>query len=251
MIFRLLLLLTLPVLAYFTVQSLQQRFIFTRRQSRILFLIVAALLVIGILILLGRLPIGFILAPIGAAGAFVLRFLPTLLRLLPMWQMFRGVRASAKPQAKGQTSTIRTEYLVMELDHDTGDMDGLVLKGSFTEKQLSSLSFEQLMELYEDCQSDSDSEQVLRAYIQRNNPEWEEKYQEGDNRKRLEDDTFLDHQLAIEILGLIDPIDKENVIKAHRLLMQKIHPDRGGSDYLAKKIKLAKDFLINELHESN
>jgi hypothetical protein len=165
--------------------------------------------------------------------------------------MFRGVRASAKPQAKGQASTIRTEYLVMELDHDTGDMDGLVLKGSFTEKQLSSLSFEQLMELYEDCQSDSDSEQVLRAYLQRNNPEWEEKYQEGDNRKSLEDDTFLDHQLAIEILGLIDPIDKENVIKAHRVLMQKIHPDRGGSDYLAKKINLAKDFLINELHESN
>ena len=251
MIFRLLLLLALPFLAYFTVQSLQQRFNFTSRQSRILFLIVAALLVIGILILLGRLPIGFILAPIGAAGAFVLRFLPTLIRLLPMWQMFRGVRASAKPQAKGQTSTIRTEYLVMELDHDTGDMDGLVLKGTFIEKQLSSLSFEQLMELYEDCQSDSDSEQVLRVYIQRNNPEWEEKYRGGDNREISEDDTFLDHQLAIEILGLIDPIDKEDVIKAHRLLMQKIHPDRGGSDYLAKKINLAKDFLINELHESN
>lgn len=250
MIIRLLLLLTLPVLAYFTVKSLQERFNFTRRQSRALFLIVAALLVIGILILLGRLPVGFILAPIGAAGAFVLRFLPTLLRLLPMWQMFRGARASSKPHTKGQASTIRTEYLVMELDHDTGDMDGSVLKGLFEGEQLSNLSFEQLLELYENCQSDSDSEQVLQAYIQRNHSEWEEEYQETSSRETLDEDTFFNHQLALEILGLNDPVHKEEVIKAHRFLMQKIHPDRGGSDYLAKKINLAKDFLIDELQNS-
>ena len=61
----------------------------------------------------------------------------------------------------------------------------------------------------------------------------------------------VDTNEAPAFFSLIDPIDKEDVIKAHRLLMQKIHPDRGGSDYLAKKINLAKDFLINELHESN
>ena len=251
MILRLLALFTLPILAYFAVKSLERRFSFTRRQSRFLFLIVAALLVIGVLILLGRLPVGFIFAPLGAAGAFILRFLPMLLRLLPMWQMFRGVNASNKKQAKGQTSAIRTEYLLMELDHDSGSMDGLVLMGSFSQKKLSSLSYEELLTLYDQCQSDSDSLQVLEAYIERNFPEWDERDQGKENRRSIQEDPSMDRQLAIEILGLNDPIEKTDVIKAHRLLMQKIHPDRGGSDYLAKKINLAKDFLIKELEALN
>jgi DnaJ-class molecular chaperone len=53
--------------------------------------------------------------------------------------------------------------------------------------------------------------------------------------------------LALGILGLDETADKEQVIKAHRSLMQKMHPDRGGSDYLAQKINAAKDFLMQKL----
>lgn len=151
MIFRLLALIALPVIAYYMVLSISQRFSLTPRQNRILFFITAALLVIGLLVVMGRLPVQFIFAPLGAAFAFLLRMLPTFLRLLPMWQMFKSRVASAKPRDKGQTSTIRTEYLAMELAHDSGDMDGMVLKGSHAQKQLSKLKLEDLLDLYAEC----------------------------------------------------------------------------------------------------
>lgn len=247
MIVRLLFLLVLPVFAYYFVKEVSQRYNFSSRQNRILFLIVAALLVIAVLIVLGRLPIGFIVAPLGAAAAFILRFLPTFLRLLPMWQIFKSRTASARPGQGRQTSTIRTEYLVMELEHDSGDMDGIVLKGKFINQSLSSLRLEELIELYGICLSDADSSQVLEAYIERKHANWREESDYAGEQRSLPDESKMDQQLAIDILGLSEPIRKEEVMQAHRKLMQKLHPDRGGSDYFAKKINAAKDFLLQEL----
>ena len=51
----------------------------------------------------------------------------------------------------------------------------------------------------------------------------------------------MSEEEAYEILGLENPSSKNEISKAHKRLIQKLHPDRGGSDYLAAKINAAKD----------
>ncbi len=248
MIFRLLLLLLLPVMAYFFVRSISQRYTLTSRQNTYLFFLVASLLVVGVMIAIGRLPFQFILAPLGVAATFLLRMLPTLLRLLPMWHLFKGRSVAAKPPNRDQVSTIRTEFFDMELQHGDGSMDGVVLRGSFCERRLSTLQLPDLLALYQECSKDADSAQVLEAYIDRAFPDWREHAQaEYEGAAAVADDSLMTETLALEILGLDETADKEQVTKAHRSLMQKMHPDRGGSDYLAQKINAAKDFLMKKL----
>ena len=248
MIFRLLLLILLPLMASFFVRSISQRFSLTPRQNTYLFFLVGSLLVVGVMIAIGRLPFQFILAPIGVAATFLLRMLPTLLRLLPMWHLFKGRVAAAKPPNRDQTSTIRTEFFDMEMRHDDGSMDGVVLRGDFSKRRLSTLTLPDLLELYQLCQQDADSAQVLEAYIDRAFPDWREHAQAGyEGAAAIAGESLMTEALALEILGLDEAADKEQVSKAHRSLMQKMHPDRGGSDYLAQKINAAKDFLMQKL----
>jgi len=89
--------------------------------------------------------------------------------------------------------------------------------------------------------------QVLQAYLDRNQPSWREQEGEEGRQREVADDSIMTRPLALEILGLAEGASKDEIVKAHRHLMQKMHPDRGGSDYLAKKINSAKDYLLKEL----
>lgn len=250
MIVRLLLLIALPILAWYTAKSISQRYSLNARQNRNLFILTAALLLVVLLIMLGRLPVQWILAPLGAAGAFLLRMLPAALRFLPLWQML-GSRLSPGTAGQRQSSTLRTEYFEMELVHGSGDLDGNILQGSFSGRKLSSLSLEELRQLHGECRADADSCQVLEAYLDRSHADWRTGAEQHEGASEGAAEITMNHQLALEILGLEEGAGRAEIIKAHRKLMQKFHPDRGGSDYFSKKINAAKDLLLETESTNN
>jgi len=204
-------------------------------------------IVVGLLIILaatGRLH--WLFALIASIFAFSPRLLP-LLRYVPLLgsliAYYKRKRAAASPSS-GQQSRVETRFLRMTLDHDSGVMNGEVLEGQFRGKQLSDLSFEQLLTLYKEYRAqDEQSAALLQAYLERVHGE---KWHDANENTSSVETGKMDREEAYEILGLSPDASKEEIIDAHRHLMQKLHPDRGGSTYLATKINQAKDLLLGK-----
>ncbi len=220
--------------------------------------------VIGVLILAvatGRLNPVF--AAIGALIPLVLRLL-NLLQMFPALQRVlrslglggAGVLGGSSPAGgggggstiPGGHSEIRTRFLVMRLDHATGAMDGDVLEGPFAGRALSDLGLDELLrmlELYREA--DAQSAAVLEAYLDRErDPDWRDRYTGGPTGHSGKAEGRLSESEAWSILGLQPGADAAAIKAAHRRLMQRLHPDRGGSDYLAAKINEAKRVLLGE-----
>ncbi len=246
---RYIVILLIPVFAYIGLRKLAIRYSLNQKQFNLLLLLATMLTIIVILILLGRIPPTFIIAPIMVAGTFLLRNLHLVLRLLPLWNMFRTKTRTAYGSSGAQdSSSIRTRFLHMTLQHESADMDGEVLEGRFAGQALSQLSLEQLLLLADECRQDADSLQVLEAYLDRAHTQWRDNNQAYEEQAGRDtggnSESAMDRRTALEILGLGEDAGKDDIVQAHRRLMQKMHPDRGGSDFLAKKINEARDYLL-------
>ncbi len=195
----------------------------------------------------GRL--NWLFALLGVVLPFLARILPWISRSLGLASLYRRLRTStglggAAQPATGQQSTLDTRFFAMTLDHDSGAMNGLVLQGQFTGQQLSQLDLRQLQQLFSECRSDTDSINVLTAYLDRHYPDWQTQFSDSQPSTNSPE---MDEARAYEILGLQPGATRDMVIDAHRRLMQKFHPDRGGPNYLAAQINLAKDLLLERL----
>jgi hypothetical protein len=182
-----------------------------------------------------------------AVGAF-------LFPLVMRWRAVMNRVKAARGPTVGQQSGIETAWLRMRLDHDTGHMTGEVLNGPFRGRSLDDLSLDELLRLLAECrQADSPSAEVLEAYIDRTHPaDWREHAAAGgdseDSRNRYGENPTRSSDMtrdeAFAILGLEPGADPDAIKQAHHRLMLKMHPDHGGSTYLAARINQAKDLLM-------
>jgi hypothetical protein len=162
-----------------------------------------------------------------------------------------GGRTSKGAGTSGpQVSSIRTRFIGMRLDHATGTMDGEVLAGPFAGRRLRDLDLSSLLrmlELYRE--SDGQSASLLETYLDRERGvDWRHRDPGagagGPAAGGGGGGGPMGESEAWSILGLKPGSDAGAIRTAHRRLMQKLHPDRGGSDYLASKINEAKRVLL-------
>ena len=150
-------------------------------------------------------------------------------------------------RSAGSSSTVRSPFLEMRLDHDTGAMSGQVLGGAYAGKSLDNIPDEELPKLYREVAVDEESRALLEAYFDRRIPGWREDF-EADaatgSRRAPQTGPMTDEE-AYQILGLAPGADESEIRAAHRRLMMKVHPDQGGSTFLAAKINEAKDRLLS------
>jgi hypothetical protein len=148
-----------------------------------------------------------------------------------------GKRASS-----GATS-VRSNWVEMQLDHETGAMNGTVLKGPHTGDALDQIDRPEILALYyEAAADDPESARLIEAYLDRRfGPEWRSEQAENTASPGRE---TMSRDEAFKIIGLKEGATEEEIRNAHRRLMMQIHPDRGGSDYLAAKINQARDILL-------
>ena len=181
--------------------------------------------------------------------AIPLAFFGLALLGMPVGSWFgRGGQFGSADKSPGQKSQVRTEALEMELDHDSGHMEGTCLKGSFAGRALTTLSKEELLFLLDELHgTDAQGAVLIEAYLDRRAKGWREGPTEA-----ARDEPWRPHggrvrmsrEEAYEVLGLAKGASEEDIRAAHRKLMLKLHPDQGGSTYLAARINEAKDVLL-------
>ncbi|MGH8512684.1 MAG: DnaJ domain-containing protein [Gammaproteobacteria bacterium] len=202
----------------------------------------------ALLFLAGTGHLNWLLALLGALLAVAIRLLP-LLHFAPLLQrLWRQIRPQGGVRGDPHRSTVDARYVRMWLEHGSGEIDGEVLAGPFAGKRLSALDLADLVNIYRHCRAnDADSAALLQSYLERvYGEEWKTTASTDAGRESQPGRASMTPEEAYAVLALAPGASKDQIIAAHRRLILRFHPDRGGSDYLAAKINQAKDLLIKE-----
>jgi DnaJ domain len=190
-------------------------------------------------------------ATLAISGRLAALLMPIAM-LMPALIRVRSLLDRHRPPSGGQTSTVSTPFLRMTLDHDTGSMTGTILRGNFSGMRVEELGSADLLALLRECRAeDEEGARLLEAYLDRIHPDWRDELaggragggSGGSSARSTSGDMTVEEAYAV--LGLSPGADAEAIKEAHRRLMVKLHPDHGGSDYLATKINRARDVLLH------
>jgi len=197
---------------------------------------------------------------LGAASAA----LPLLLRL---WQAHRAVRGYARMAGvggRGHRSRVETAGLRMTLDHDSGHLDGEVRTGRFAGRRLSDLDRGELLALLAAWRDEPGTRQVLEAYLDRCHPDWRNdpgapsgpatsgdatsggEHPDGERSRPATPpgSGAMSREEALAVLGLPPDAGEDEIKAAHHRLIAGLHPDRGGSNWLAANVNEARRVLL-------
>lgn len=168
-------------------------------------------------------------------GAVIAALLPlfrfglhTVFRFLPLWLNRTGGAASFK-----------TEHLDVQVVVQTGQLRGRIIKGPHTEKTIEQLTDTDLQEL-ENYYRDRDNRSYYLIKFARKSANFS-----GGRQQQAPSFANPSREEALQILGLTGNPTQEEIIVAHRRLINKLHPDRGGSDFLAARVNQARDILLD------
>jgi hypothetical protein len=143
---------------------------------------------------------------------------------------------------QGRSSIARSAMVEMRLDHDSGAMTGTILAGAYGGRAIETLSRPELVSLRQElARDDPDGVSLLEAYLDRRFAGWREADQ-GQRERR--GGGSMSRRDALEVLGLAEGASGADIVRAHRTLMKKFHPDHGGSTALAARVNQAKDVLM-------
>jgi hypothetical protein len=158
-----------------------------------------------------------------------------------------GIPGWGSGKSSGQTSRVRSSCLNMELDHDTGRLTGEIIAGAHAGRSLDEFDLTELLAL--GASFDAESLALLESYLDRRFPAWRE-HAQGERAGWQSAEVRgaaagkMTAQEAYQILGLQAGASEADISRAHRSLMKKLHPDQGGSTYLASRVNEAKDTLL-------
>lgn len=151
--------------------------------------------------------------------------------------------AKANP---GNQSHVSSDILDMTLDHDSGTMNGTITKGPMEGRELADLTESEFLDLLRYCRTrDEDSARLLESYLDRRfGDSWRADDEAASEDTQTAGGGPLTESEALDILGLEPGASRNEIIKAHRRMIQKLHPDHGGSNYLAARVNEAKECLL-------
>tara|TARA_R110002072_G_scaffold261830_1_gene420595 strand:- start:173 stop:904 length:732 start_codon:yes stop_codon:yes gene_type:complete len=184
-----------------------------------------------------------------AASALI----PMLLRARMAYRAARNfsrMAGAGQGAPTGQTSDVETRFLRMGLDHDTGDVWGEVIDGPYKGRLLDDMTVSEKLDLLRHCWvEDEASARVLEAYLDRVHPDWRDAADDagpqtggaGPSRSGA-----MTRAEALAVLGLSEGASRQDIKAAYQRIISGLHPDHGGSDYLAAQVNEAKAVLLDD-----
>ena len=200
----------------------------------------AALVAAAVLLGTGRIALGIGMALLGFWCLGAASWLPRAQGLWPR-------------RSQTGVSRMRSAMIEMEYDHATQKLRGTVLAGEFEGRALDELTRQQCFSLHASAVfQDGGGARLLEAYLDRRFPGWRAARQGDGNargpRREMRASGAMTQEEAYDVLGLRHGAPRPDIVRAHRSLMKRWHPDHGGSNDVAARVNEAKEVLLRLHH---